>query len=48
MRFKKVYIEICNGCNLRCSFCIGNSRKVRFMSVFEFSTILNKISGYTK
>jgi len=48
MRFKKVYIEITNVCNLRCSFCIGNSRKSKFMNIDEFSIILDKISGYTK
>ena len=48
MRFKKVYIEITNCCNLKCDFCIGNSRKVSFMSLSEFSIILDKVSGYTK
>lgn len=47
MKFKKVYIEITNRCNLRCSFCIGNKRKPKFMSFDEFSFILNKIKLYT-
>ena len=47
MRFKKVYIEITNGCNLNCEFCIGNKRKVRFMSFSEFESILSKIKPYT-
>lgn len=47
MRFKKVYIEITNGCNLNCSFCIGNNREVKFMSFEEFKTILKKIKPYT-
>ena len=47
MRFKKVYIEITNGCNLNCDFCIGNKRKVRFMTFPEFKLILSKIKPYT-
>ena len=48
MRFKKVYIEITNSCNLKCDFCIGNKRKVRFLSFDDFKFILDKISSYTK
>lgn len=47
MRFKKVYIEITNGCNLNCSFCIGNRRKVKFLSFSDFKIILDKIKPYT-
>ena len=47
MRFKKVYIEITNGCNLNCDFCIGNKRKVKFMTFSEFKIILSKIKPYT-
>ena len=48
MRFKKIYIEITNGCNLNCEFCIGNKRKIKFMSFSEFKLILYKIESYTK
>ena len=48
MRFKKVYIEITNKCNLNCSFCIGNERKKKFMTRDEFLIILNKLKRYTK
>ena len=48
MRFKKIYIEITNGCNLNCEFCIGNKRKIKFMSFSEFKLILSKIESYTK
>lgn len=47
MRFKKVYIEITNGCNLDCDFCIGNTRKKSFLSFDEFKIILDKLIGYT-
>jgi organic radical activating enzyme len=46
--FKKVYIEITNVCNLKCSFCIGNKREKKFMSIDEFQRILKKLDGVTK
>lgn len=48
MKFKKVYIEICNGCNLNCDFCIKNSRDIKYISRDEFKFIIDKICGYTK
>ena len=47
MRFKKIYIEITNGCNLKCDFCIGNKRPVKFMSFSDFKVILDKVKSYT-
>lgn len=46
-RFKKIYIEITNICNLNCEFCIKSNRKKRQMSVSEFEMIMEKIQGYT-
>lgn len=46
-RFAKVYIEISNICNLKCSFCPGTVRAPRRMSIDEFELILNKIKPYT-
>jgi radical SAM protein with 4Fe4S-binding SPASM domain len=48
MRFKKIYIEITNVCNLSCEFCIPHHRENRFMNLNEFEEILNKIDSYTK
>ena len=48
MRFKRIYIEITNGCNLNCEFCIGNKREIKFMSFSEFKLVLSKIESYTK
>lgn len=48
MRFKKIYIEITNGCNLKCDFCFGNKRKVEYLSFDNFKVILNRIKPYTK
>lgn len=46
-RFAKVYIEISNICNLKCSFCPGTTRTPKRMSVQEFKIILEKIKDYT-
>ncbi len=47
MRFKKVYIEITNRCNLNCSFCKNNSRYKEDMSLNKFEIVLKKIKKYT-
>ncbi len=46
-KFSRIYIEITNVCNLSCSFCLGNTRPPRFMSVAEFERILQNIKPYT-
>lgn len=48
MRFNKIYIEITNICNLNCSFCSKDNRKLEEMSLEKFETILKKIKNYTK
>ena len=40
-KFKKIYIEITNQCNLSCSFCPKTKRKSHFMTVEEFTHIIN-------
>lgn len=47
MRFRKIYIEISNLCNLKCSFCPGTKRQKRRMTAAEFSALLPKIRPYT-
>ena len=47
-RFKKIYIEITNACNLNCSFCIKNKKKTKYLTIDEFKTIINKIKTHTK
>jgi radical SAM protein with 4Fe4S-binding SPASM domain len=47
VRFKKVYIEITNVCNLSCHFCPGTSRNPAFMSTSDFERILDSLDGYT-
>ena len=46
-KFKQIYIEITNICNLNCSFCPKNSRPKRFMTIEEFSKITDEISPLT-
>lgn len=46
--YSKVYVEITNICNMRCSFCHGHSRAARRMSGEEFSRVLDKLEGKTK
>lgn len=46
-KFKKVYIEITNKCNLNCSFCSVDNRDKKEMSLSEFEHILSSIDDYT-
>ena len=46
-RFKKVYVEITNSCNLKCSFCPESKRKKEFITVENFEHIINEVKEYT-
>lgn len=46
-KFKKIYVEITNKCNLNCSFCGINKKEAREMTQEEFKTVLEKIKPYT-
>lgn len=47
-KFKKIYIETTNICNLNCNFCPKTSRKYDFMNTDSFEKIIKKIKGYTE
>ena len=47
MRFRKVYVEISNLCNLSCAFCPGTDREKRRMTPAEFETLAPKLRPYT-
>ncbi len=47
-RFKKIYIEIINYCNLNCPFCVKTKKDKRMMSFDEFKHILDKIRPFTQ
>lgn len=46
-KFKRVYIEITNVCNLSCKFCPKTQREEQFLSLDSFETILKKLQGHT-
>ena len=46
-RFKKIYIEITNICNLNCSFCKRTTKPKRSMTIDEFKMVIDKIKPYT-
>ena len=46
-RFRKVYLEISNVCNLKCRFCPGTKRNPKVMTEREFSILLEKLKGWT-
>ena len=48
MRFRKIYLEIGNVCNLRCSFCPGTSREPHLLSTEEFHILASKVREYTE
>ncbi len=45
-KFRKIYIEITNQCNLSCSFCPKTKRKAHFMTVDEFTHIINSTKSH--
>ena len=47
MRFRKVYLEISNICNLSCRFCPGTKRQKKAMTEEELAVLLPKIRPYT-
>ena len=46
-RFRKIYLEISNICNLSCAFCPGTRRKKRRMSVEDLQILLPKLQPWT-
>lgn len=46
-KFKRIYIEITNVCNLNCTFCQETKREKRFIAVEEFAHIIKEIKPYT-
>ena len=46
-KYKKIYIEIINYCNLACPFCVKTTREKKMMTKDEFSYVLDEIKPYT-
>lgn len=47
MRFKQVYIEITNKCNLNCPFCPNHLLEKKEMNLEQIELILNDVKNYT-
>lgn len=48
MRFRKIYVEISNLCNLSCAFCPGTKRAPGRMRLERFVKLLPKLQPYTE
>jgi radical SAM protein with 4Fe4S-binding SPASM domain len=46
-KFRRIYIEITNVCNLRCDFCPETKRTAEFMRIETFKKILKQIEPFT-
>lgn len=46
-KYKKIYIEITNICNLSCSFCSIDNRVKESITIEKFEELLRKIDKYT-
>ena len=46
-KYKKIYVEITNRCNLSCSFCSKVEKPLRNMTIEEFKCVIGKIKDYT-
>lgn len=46
-RFRKIYVEISNKCNLSCAFCPGTRRGNCSMTEEQFAALLPKLRPYT-
>ena len=46
-KFRKVYLEISNVCNLRCHFCPGTKRTPHVMDEQDFTVLATKLRPWT-
>ncbi|MBR3685603.1 MAG: SPASM domain-containing protein [Clostridia bacterium] len=46
--YTRVYVEITNICNMKCSFCHGHCRQAKMMSKLDFQRVLDELKGKTK
>ena len=46
-KYKKVYVEVTNRCNLACDFCIKNKRKIYDIELDKFDIVLENLKPVT-
>ena len=46
--YSRVYVEITNICNMRCSFCHGHSRSPGQMTLAQYARVLEQLQGKTQ
>ena len=46
-RFRKIYLEISNICNLHCRFCPGTKRPLKALTEEDMTLLLPKLRPYT-
>lgn len=46
-KYKRIYVEITNICNLKCSFCSDMKRRLEYMNKERFEEVILKIKDYT-
>ena len=46
-KFRKIYLEISNVCNLRCSFCPGTKRAPHVMNEADFTVLATRLRPWT-
>ena len=47
-RFRQIYLEITNICNLQCPFCHKDNRKKEYMSLEDIKRVVMMCKPYTK
>lgn len=47
-KYKKVYIEITNICNLKCNFCPATKRQLKYMNKEEFSHVISQVKPFSE
>lgn len=47
-KYKKIYIEITNICNLKCDFCPETKRQLKYMNKEDFAHVIEEVKPFAK